>query len=112
MNTNNDNDVATKKDIRLLEQSINESFDKKFDEKFDLKFDQKFKENFDKSFDKKFAQGFGVIKEHFDGVFKLTREYMSDTPRRTSVLETKVEENDEEHRNFRIRIGALERAVK
>lgn len=92
MNTNNDNDVATKKDIRLLEQSINESFDKKFDEKF--------------------AQGFGVIKEHFDGVFKLTQEYISDTPKRTSVLETKAEENDEEHRNFRIRIGSLERAVQ
>lgn len=120
MNNDDDNDVVTKKDIRLLEQRINDSFDRNFDEKFDQKFKESFDRSFDerfypafhKSFDEGFARGFGIIKEHFDGVFKMTREHISDVPERTTILETKFEENNEEHSDFRMRIGVLERAVK
>ncbi len=89
----NDNQPATKGDLKVLKNEL----------KIELKEELKIEiENGQKRY-------FGLITDHFDGKFETIRDALLGQTERLDRIEQNFEENDEEHRNFRVRISALER---
>lgn len=92
---NKDNEPATKGDIRFLKGDL---LTLKKELKGDIEKIGKDQEHY-----------FHLVQNHFDEGFKTMKEWLIGTPEKITEINEKMEENDEEHRNFRVRIGALER---
>lgn len=108
----NDNQYITKTDLRVFGKELTKELTSNIVNELDQRFDKKFeviKIELKKDMDETAAHYYGLIREDFDHKFGLMREYLVDIPEVVRELREKAEQNEDEHRDFRVRIGALER---
>lgn len=122
-----DTQYITKSDLktfgRELVGEIKEELETRLEDKFQLmreeirrensvSFQEMRKEN--KSFydeiKKDNATYYGLIREDFKHKFDLMKEYLIDVPDLARELRNKAEENEYDHKEFRMRLGVLERS--
>lgn len=121
----NDNQYITKTDLKIfgkeLVVEIKKELEDRLENKFQLmreeirrensvSFQEMRKENklFYNEIKKDNATYYGLIQEDFEHKFDLMKEYLIDVPNLVRELRNKSEENDEEHRDFRVRLRLLE----
>lgn len=55
------------------------------------------------------ARYFGLISEHFDSKFETIMDAILGNTERLDRIEQRLDKNEDEHRDFCVRIGVLER---
>ena len=100
----NDNQYITKTDLKEFGKELVDSLEQRLDQKLEVKLS-----SMEERLRKENALYFGLIKDDFDHRFSTIQEALVDIPEITRVLRVKFEDNEDEHKEFRMRIGVLER---
>jgi hypothetical protein len=57
------------------------------------------------------ARYYGLIHEDLKSTFKANKDWLIGVPEKVSKLNAQAEENEYEHKEFKMRLGVLERSV-
>lgn len=108
----NDNQYITKADLKTfgkeLVSSLEQTLEQKLEQKLEVRLSS-MEKRLQKNIAETGAHYYGLIHEDLKSTFLANKQWLIGVPERVSKLNEQAEENEYEHKEFKMRLGVLER---